>query len=110
MHLRSFVLAVAAAGMLAFAAPTAIAAVDLASPEVGIAQGFGCDTPQLEPDAYLVEMLFSESVDLALCEPKLLAATGLCLEAVRFDGQEGPGLVLDIRRLDCSQLERSPPS
>jgi hypothetical protein len=109
MHLRSLVSLVAAAGMLMFAAP-ALAAVDLTTPEVGIAQGFGCDAPQLEPGAYAVEMLFSESTDLALCEPKLLEATGLCLEPVRFDGQPGPGLALDIRRLNCSPPERSPPS
>lgn len=126
MHLRSFVSLAAVAGMLLFAAP-AIASVDLAPPELRImfdsgfeivalssapriGQGFGCDAPQLEPGAYAVEMLFSESVDLALCEPKLLAATGLCLEPVRFDGQAGPGLLLEIRRLDCSPPERSPPS
>lgn len=108
MRLRSFVSLVAVAGMLMFAAP-ALAAVDLVTPEVNIAQGYGCNTPQLEPGAYAVEMLVSESLDPALCKPKLLAAIGLCLEPVRFDGQAGPGLVFDIRRLNCSPPERSPP-
>lgn len=110
MHRRLNLFAcLAMLGSLALAAPS-LAAVDPVDPSAHtFVQAHDC-AAVAGADAFAVQMLFTESEDLTSCEPRLLAATGLCLEplsrveAAHFDP------VPDSAALNCLLTGRSPPS
>ncbi len=106
---------IAAAGLLISGA--AMAALDVQDDPLAIAAIIGeppadGDALHCEADrvpAYAVEVLFTESVDLKLCEPALFAATGDCLAAVNFGADTDDLIVVGIRLLGCAESGRSPP-
>lgn len=110
MHLRKL-LGLAAFGLLLVCGSPALADLDTGPADlVVVAAPATIDCAAPAADAVAVETLFIQVKDLALCEPDLLAATDLCLSPVRFDNQDGRGVIIGLRHLaDCPPQIRSPP-